>query len=278
MYTSTRDGGTCIFRSISPTRFHRACWNLERTNVGKFVGEKEYLPVVSGSAPEETMPKETRRASRTLSSLGTSSGTLARLVNLFRNLCDGRKSTRCSQPRAVVTSREKRTHSRAPATAAFQDTMPGLIDKIYVIPHPIFARKHSLVSQGKPLPPSITTHLMRTADFVSPDMTSAATETSVFRGPFTPQLGFDGGHDFEWDASPSTSSTSVKVGTGGLFSSQTKTLNSGAAPHAVRRHNARQAHDWFGLDAGLLDPRCLPTTGQGNKKQPTHGYNWFGLE
>ncbi|KAH6678953.1 hypothetical protein F5X68DRAFT_213053 [Plectosphaerella plurivora] len=275
MYMSTRDSGTSIFRSISPTRFHRLHWNLERNDVGRLVAEKEFMPTISD---EETGSRETRCISRMLSSLGVSPNTLSCLVNLFRNLCDSGESTGCGQPPLATMSREKRVRPSAPTTTASQDTAPGFLGGNHVIPHPMFARKHSLVSKGRPLPASMATHLMRTADSVSSDMTSTSTSSAhVFRGPFTPQLGFDGGHDFEWDTSLPPAPASAKARTGRL-ASRRKDLESGTTQQTSRRHNARSAHDWFGLDAGEPEPRYVSTAGPMNKRLPTHGYNWFGLD
>lgn len=74
------------------------------------------------------------------------------------------------------------------------------------VPHAIFARKYQLVSQSDSLSSYLPISQMPIAE-------SKATETLVeaassghlhnesawhFRGPFTPQLGYDGGLDFRW--------------------------------------------------------------------------------
>ncbi|KAI1343780.1 hypothetical protein F5Y15DRAFT_367932, partial [Xylariaceae sp. FL0016] len=74
------------------------------------------------------------------------------------------------------------------------------------VPNAIFARKFSLIGSGESLPPYLPINQMPTAESKATDTIVEAAESGLlemttmwsFRGPFTPQLGFDGGLDYQW--------------------------------------------------------------------------------
>jgi hypothetical protein len=75
------------------------------------------------------------------------------------------------------------------------------------IPNAIFARKFGIVPESQPLPP-IPFKFMPTAESKAIDAIAEAAaqgfghSAAAFRGPFTPQLGFDGGLDYRWNDAP----------------------------------------------------------------------------
>jgi hypothetical protein len=73
------------------------------------------------------------------------------------------------------------------------------------LPNAIFARKFGLAAHGEPLPPALHFNFMPTAESIVMEIAGQSVHhgslplESEFRGPFTPQLGFDGGLDYKWE-------------------------------------------------------------------------------
>lgn len=276
MYTSTRDGGTSIFRSISPKRFHRSQWNLEGTEIGKFVGEREFVlkmdrPCVT-ARPGSDSQGVLSRAVRCLKS--SSAAVAVRFFGRIRKLCSNQNDASLERSQTAAAWRDEHICSKAPipTVQSIGTCFPG---EGCEIPNPIFARKHFLIPQGRPLPPSMARQLMRTADSVSPSMDDAAVDTAcAFRGPFTPQLGFDGGHDFQWEVSPRGASSLATGGGKGQGPPPRRGRAVSTRRKVPHQNIARRPHDWFGLDANLPPPHTDKIT----TKPPIRQYNWFGLD
>jgi hypothetical protein len=70
-----------------------------------------------------------------------------------------------------------------------------------LVPNAIFARKH-LVDKSQSLPSHLPINRMPIAEIkANESVTDAESSRNHFRGPFTPQLGFDGGLDYRWTTS-----------------------------------------------------------------------------
>lgn len=291
MYVSTRGGGTSIFRTASPRECHQVQWNMEASHIGKFVQEKEFIPpspdqrkVVVGNVPGSINKHVTRQSSARISNF---------LLGLIRRSCDIRHFRRCSHVLAGSVNKRRvgcrDSSSEKPPLPVSSVVRLASLPEGHIIPHPIFARKFALIENNEPVPRSMASNLMPTADSVATLTGAGMTDPGVldsrwvFRGPFTPQLGFDGGRDFEWDPmgpAHTDSKISCQPVSAGL---RGRVMRAEAVARDTRKVSARPAHDWFGLDAELP---ALPGPGSPSSaprrspywKQPVHGYNWFGLD
>jgi hypothetical protein len=211
MYVSSREGGTRAFRSPNPKEFHEMQWNWSYGRGGVLVEEKE-VPVASASVkrevdkPTSADPHTTRR--RRLSQLSK------KAVNpgKRRNSEAVRRSwfSNIFGLDTVLSFKE------------FLESRPIPLPEGCQVPNAIFARKFGLVAAGQLLPPSLPLKSMPTAESIATERAEALARASPgssweFKGPFTPQLGFDGGLDYRWHAPepPSTeaSGSYVEVGT-----------------------------------------------------------------
>ena len=209
MYVSTREGGTQPFRSPNPKQFHEMQWNIGYKCGGKLVEERQ-VSVSSlslGSEDRQVVPAE--RPSR------LSLATLARrVVRKKAAHDDARRKSWFSNVFAFDTVLSFRE---------FLDSRPIPLPEGCPVPNAIFARKFGLVANGQPLPPSLPVKAMPTAEskatetVVKAAACSATYSTWEFRGPFTPQLGFDGGLDFRWVVSDqsTTRATGTCLASGG---------------------------------------------------------------
>lgn len=194
-------------------------WNQEYGTHGRLIEERD-VPIMSSPRPKEISPPGT---ADTL--LGASNHTkgLCRFspkLDLLGKLI-GKSRVQKQKP-----DMEQRRHSWIPDALVFEttalfrdkrtspepDTVP--LPEGCQVPNAVFARKYLLLDTSDSLPPSLSLRQMPTAEAKATDaIVEAATngllnETSQwsFRGPFTPQLGFDGGLDYQW-----TSQESVKT-------------------------------------------------------------------
>ncbi|KAI0154474.1 hypothetical protein GGR57DRAFT_512394 [Xylariaceae sp. FL1272] len=211
LFVSTQLEGTRPMRSPNPKEFHEMQWNSEYGGKGRLVEERE-LPVASGRRPSEasspgngSTPKVQRTRSQKLRHSLSS-------ISIIEKITD--KMGR--QKKEPETEQRRRSWMPSPfpfeTGALFKDRRstngtesvqfpPGI-----KIPNAIFARKFLLVDQGENLPPTLSISQMPTAETKATETIVEAATTGLldqappwlFRGPFTPQLGFDGGLDFEW--------------------------------------------------------------------------------
>ncbi|OTA65133.1 hypothetical protein K449DRAFT_403745 [Hypoxylon sp. EC38] len=200
LYISSRNDGTRPLNSPNPKEFHEMQWNHEYGTQGKFVEERD-VPIISLGHPS----KKTSNHFKGLRRYSPGIGLLQKLA--------GRVSVHKRKPDI-----EEKRHSWMPGTlmldtsSLFQDeqtdpvaNMKPLLGGIQV-PNAIFARKYLLIEAGDSLPPPIFVGQMPTAESKATDtIVEAATNGLLnkaspwsFRGPFTPQLGFDGGLDYHW--------------------------------------------------------------------------------
>ncbi|OTA88102.1 hypothetical protein M434DRAFT_54670, partial [Hypoxylon sp. CO27-5] len=200
LYISSRNDGTRPLNSPNPKEFHEMQWNHEYGTQGKFVEERD-VPIISLGHPS----KKTSNHFKGLRRYSPGIGLLQKLA--------GRVSVHKRKPDI-----EEKRHSWMPGTlmldtsSLFQDeqTDPGANMKPLLggiqVPNAIFARKYLLIEASDSLPPPIFVGQMPTAESKATDtIVEAATNGLLnkaspwsFRGPFTPQLGFDGGLDYHW--------------------------------------------------------------------------------
>jgi hypothetical protein len=209
LYASSRDGGTFPLRTPSPKEFHEMQWLLQHDNVAKVVDEPRVSVSVSDrpsdKTTEETLPK--RSAASFDKSFQESSPRSSLLNKFVTRISRERKEPEQEQRRQSwllgALSFESGPLKHGDADADKSATVP-LPDGCQV-PNAIFARKH-LLSHTGPLPPQLPIRQMPIAESKATDTLIEAASSGLlheekvwhFRGPFTPQLGYDGGLDYRW--------------------------------------------------------------------------------
>ncbi|KAK9798753.1 hypothetical protein SCARD494_02631 [Seiridium cardinale] len=96
---------------------------------------------------------------------------------------------------------ESTTKSSMETTSRASRSRSSLFNKISgcQVPNAIFARKHLLVDGDHSFPSHLSVSFMPIAESKATEtMQEAADSDQRFRGPFTPQLGYDGGLDYRW--------------------------------------------------------------------------------
>ncbi|KAI0106985.1 hypothetical protein GGR51DRAFT_559670 [Nemania sp. FL0031] len=212
LFVSTRSDGTRPMRSPNPKEFHEMQWDPDYGATGKLVAERE-LPITSLDQPGEISPSETtdiffgptsrsQRLRHSLSSIN--------IIEKMINKLDKQKK----EPEIEQRRRSWMPNSFAfDSNSLFKDkrTQSGIISvplpEGCQIPNAIFARKFLIVDNGETLPPHLPISQMPTAESKATETLVQAATTGLlnqaspwlFRGPFTPQLGFDGGLDYQWN-------------------------------------------------------------------------------
>ncbi|KAI8624587.1 hypothetical protein F5Y19DRAFT_480466 [Xylariaceae sp. FL1651] len=211
LFVSTRSEGTRHMRSPNPQEFHEMQWSPDYGGKGRLVEERE-LPILSLDRPSETSPPRAvdislnhkSRSQRLRHSLSS--------ISIIEKIVD-KLNRHKKEPEA-----DQRRRSWIPgsfildAGSLFRDK-PANYGTVCVpfpdgcqIPNAIFARKFLLISNGENLPSHLPISQMPTAESKATETIIEAATTGLlnqappwlFRGPFTPQLGFDGGLDYQW--------------------------------------------------------------------------------
>ncbi|KAH9898639.1 hypothetical protein F4778DRAFT_771701 [Xylariomycetidae sp. FL2044] len=210
-FVTSRSDGTRPMRSPNPQEFHAMQWDAEYGSGGRLVEERD-IRLDSSGRPSEVSPPgtadtllaktpHTKSLRHSLSSLS--------IISKFKRRLSG------SKKQSVVEERRK---SWIPGTlifetaSAFKDKSSGAnpfsvpLPDGCKVPNAIFARKFCLVKREESLPPYLPISQMPTAEAKATDSLLEAVSGGIsaeaspwrFRGPFTPQLGFDGGLDYQW--------------------------------------------------------------------------------
>ncbi|KAI0456089.1 hypothetical protein F5B21DRAFT_523064 [Xylaria acuta] len=212
LFVSTRTEGTRPMRSPNPQEFHEMQWDPEYGATGRFVEERE-LPIVSLDRPSEASPPSTadtfvspktrsQRLRHSLSSISIIEKFVERLGKQKKEP-EIEQRRRSWMPNSLVFDsnslfKDKRAHCGIVSVPWPED---------YQIPNAIFARKFLIVDTGETLPSHLPISQMPTAESKATETIVEAATTGLlnqasswlFRGPFTPQLGFDGGLDYQWN-------------------------------------------------------------------------------
>lgn len=212
LFVSTRSEGTRPVRSPNPREFHEMQWNPEYGASGRLIDEREF-PIASPDPSSDNSPPGTADTSENLTSRSQ------RLRHSLSSMSIIDKFVRKRKHKKALEVEGKR-RSWMPNTFLF-DSSSLLRDKqaqcgvISVpwpadcqIPNAIFARKFLIVDDGEALPSHLPISQMPTAESKATETIVEAANTGLlnrtsawlFRGPFTPQLGFDGGLDYQWSS------------------------------------------------------------------------------
>ncbi|KAJ2991056.1 hypothetical protein NUW58_g2662 [Xylaria curta] len=221
LFVSTRSEGTRPIRSPTAKEFHEMQWDSGYGAAGKMVEEREF-PTISPDEPSYTSPPNTAdtimsptsRSQRLRHSLSSMS-----IIEKFVDKLGKQKKRpeveqrrRSWMPNSFIVDagslfKDKRAHCGAISVPWPEG---------YEIPNAIFARKFLIVDNGETLPSHLPICQMPTAESKATETIVEAATTGLlsqasswlFRGPFTPQLGFDGGLDYQWN--PQDSSITVR--------------------------------------------------------------------
>ncbi|KAI0518544.1 hypothetical protein F5B22DRAFT_599619 [Xylaria bambusicola] len=211
LFVSTRSEGTRPMRSPNPKEFHEMQWDPDFGATGRLVDEREF-PIASLDQSSDTSPpgsadtieSPSSRSQRLRHSLSSMS-----IIEKFVGKRNQKKAPDI----------ERRRRSWIPNTFIFDSSslhrdkraQCGVVSVPwpdgYQIPNAIFARKFLIVDDGETLPSHLPISQMPTAESKATETIVEAANTGLlnqtspwlFRGPFTPQLGFDGGLDYQWN-------------------------------------------------------------------------------
>lgn len=271
LYISSRNDGTRPINSPNPKKFHEMQWNYEYGTRGRLIEERA-IPIASPDRPSETSLPGTTDAllnspnhSKGLRRYSPGSGILDKLR--------GRIYTHKEKPLQV----EQRRRSWMPNTLMFEtaslfrdkrtgpDPATVPLPSGCQVPNAIFARKYLLVETSDSMPPCLSLSQMPTAESKATDTIVEATTKGLldrvppwrFRGPFTPQLGFDGGLDYHWnpqepivtfrrfDVDSSTQDVTDLCLDGGLVENNSKMI----PDHAIQQTSTRRQGVVFNISA-----------------------------
>ncbi|KND92764.1 hypothetical protein TOPH_02597 [Tolypocladium ophioglossoides CBS 100239] len=206
MYTSSRDGGTRIFRRIKAKELHETLRNYGTPRMGNFVEERhvdcDNLAVnvtVKAHRQEATKKCPGLPASRALSTITKRQSYARGLSNrifLYRTVNHGKS------PAGIAWLAGIPRLCSASSTDGVEPTTNATLVDPRKIPNANFARKFGLFTDHHPLPPSLK-ELPVAEDKVTEMVMSSSVGDMycprTFQGPFTPQLWFDSGLDYRWN-------------------------------------------------------------------------------
>ncbi|KAI0802313.1 hypothetical protein GGR55DRAFT_692271 [Xylaria sp. FL0064] len=217
LFVSTRSEGTRPVRSPNPKEFHEMQWNPDYGTTGRFVEERE-LPITSLDQPSDISSSETADASVSPNSrsqrLHHSLSSISIIERFVEKLGKQKREPEIEQrrrswiPNSFVFDSGSLFKGRRSQCGRISVPWP----EGFQIPNAIFARKFLLVDNGESLPSHLPISQMPTAESKATETIVEAATTGLlnrtsswlFRGPFTPQLGFDGGLDYQWNPQDSS--------------------------------------------------------------------------
>ncbi|KAF6840512.1 hypothetical protein CPLU01_01198 [Colletotrichum plurivorum] len=166
MYASTREGGTCVFRSPKPKELHEMQWDIGTGQVGKFVREEEVVlsTTLSQRADlsnyEDTFNHDNSQYKLTRAIRSTISLRPLKKAAMMLYRVDGKSPEKRRRSWfANMLGLDTVLSFREPVIPELVPLPDGCAS-----PHAIFARKFSLVADGLPLPSSLSYDLMPTAE------------------------------------------------------------------------------------------------------------------
>ncbi|KAK8130434.1 hypothetical protein PG999_002814 [Apiospora kogelbergensis] len=201
-YVSSKTGGTLPLNNPNPKEFHELQWKAQDTT-GRLVEQREVT--LRENKRSEDMASRRASGARSISSAqddkkppASRSSLLNRIVVKF----SGKRKDHVQEERrrswlpSALVGDWRATHTTTPIP------LPEGCD----VPHAIFARKNLLVDEEETLPSFPAVSQMPVAESKATDAAIEAAQSGLvgdthlwkFRGPFTPQLGYDGGLDYHW--------------------------------------------------------------------------------
>lgn len=199
-------------RSPNPKEFHEMQWDPDYGGTGRLVEEREF-PITSLDRPSEASQPEISDTSMGPASRSQRFRHSLSSISIIEKLID--KFGKQKKEHEI----EQRRRSWMPSSLTLDSsllpkdktTQYGIISVPWPegcqIPNAIFARKFLIVDNGEALPSHLPISQMPTAESKATETIVEAATTGLlnqatpwlFRGPFTPQLGFDGGLDYQWN-------------------------------------------------------------------------------
>ncbi|TRX90472.1 hypothetical protein FHL15_008641 [Xylaria flabelliformis] len=210
LFVSTPGKGTRPMWTPNPREFHEMQWDPDYGVTGRFVEERE-LPIASLDRSSEASPPSTADTSRSPKSrsqrLRHSLSRISIIEKLVEKLGKQKKDPETKQRRRSWVPNFE-SSSLFKDQRAHCGTISVPLPEGCQIPNAIFARKFLLVDNGETLPTHMPISQMPTAESKATETIVEAATTGLlnqaspwlFRGPFTPQLGFDGGLDYQWSS------------------------------------------------------------------------------
>ncbi|KAK5636520.1 hypothetical protein RRF57_012232 [Xylaria bambusicola] len=195
LFVSTRSEGTRPMRSPNPKEFHEMQWDPGFGATGRLVDEREF-PIASLDQSSDISPPGSADTIESPSS--------RKFVGKRKqkNGPDIERRRRSWIPNTIIFDSSSLHRDKRAQCDVISVPWPDS----YQIPNAIFARKFLIVDDGETLPSHLPISQMPTAESKATETIVEAANTGLlnqkspwlFRGPFTPQLGFDGGLDYQW--------------------------------------------------------------------------------
>lgn len=208
-YVSSKACGTLPLNNPDPKEFHELQWKAQDTT-GRLIEERE-VPLKDNKRSDDMAPGRASQA-RSISSVQED-----RKTYTLRSSFVNRLAVRFSRKRKDHDQEERRRSWLPTALVgegglSFKDwrathmPTPIPLPEGCGVPNAIFARKNLLVDEEDNLPSFATVSQMPVAESKATDAAIEAAQSDLtghepswrFRGPFTPQLGYDGGLDYQW--------------------------------------------------------------------------------
>ncbi|KAH8677515.1 hypothetical protein BX600DRAFT_430860 [Xylariales sp. PMI_506] len=220
-YVSSRRGGTAPLNTPKPKEVHEKQWGLQSQNRSKSTNEKTDTPSLSTSLASPTSPDApfTKNPADLVRYRDDSTRHRSSILDtLARRALNSEYNVEDHQQRRHSWLRGR---SFPDGGSSFKDDTGKNGARLIPlpdgrkVPNASFARKHHLVDQEEALPPHLSISQMPIAESKATDtIVEAATSGLLgqgsawrFQGPFTPQLGYDGGLDYRWTFCESSSGT-----------------------------------------------------------------------
>ncbi|KAI1108171.1 hypothetical protein F5Y14DRAFT_459987 [Nemania sp. NC0429] len=212
LFVSTRSDGTRPMRSPNPKEFHEMQWDSEYGGTGRLVDQREF-PITSLDRPSDASQPDTADTSVGPASrsqrLRHSLSSISIIEKLIEKIGKQKREHEIEQRRRSWAPNTLTLDSRLlPKDKSTQhETVSVPWPEGCQIPNAIFARKFLIVDNSEALPSHLPISQMPTAESKATETIVQAATTGLlnqssqwlFRGPFTPQLGFDGGLDYQWN-------------------------------------------------------------------------------
>ncbi|KAI0192703.1 hypothetical protein EV127DRAFT_336648, partial [Xylaria flabelliformis] len=210
LFVSTPGKGTRPMYTPNPREFHEMQWDSGYGATGRFVEERELTIASLDRSSEASSPStaDTFRSPKSRSQrLRRSLSRISIIEKLVEKLGKQKKDPETKQRRPSWVP-DLEPGSLFKDQRAHCGTISVPLPENCQIPNAIFARKFLLVDNDETLPIHLPISQMPTAESKATETIVEAATTGLlnqaspwlFRGPFTPQLGFDGGLDYQWSS------------------------------------------------------------------------------
>lgn len=202
MYTSSRNGGTRVYRCMNAKEFHEMQWASDDERRGRLVEHRSLeLPPLCLSDETLSPLSEENEAEQYSQRQSTVTKRTDSIIQIVRKM-----SIRARPHKNVIEETQLSTELALPLLATQGGTKSTSaydlpIESETKIPNAAFARKHEIYEEARAIPPYIRELPIaeaKLASKVKKDAAKEARQSWAHKGPLTPQLWYDSGLDYRW--------------------------------------------------------------------------------